>query len=221
MTSELLEFQNAVEDEEGRSYVARVMGAEREDSKWIGWIEFAPVDGEGSALATDRETTQPNRRDLVYWSSGLTYFYLEGALERAKRRQERAERSGGSQAPPEKWPAATLPKRGVPRLEVESADPKIAEHVMEVVEPRPGTTCEVPDAGIVVYEGVMNDDSGDGRAASPRHVFAVQYGSRNAGATLVNWLWGRLHGEGTVRVNGQVVEMTNDGLRDALVLPAS
>lgn len=91
MTSELLEFENTVEDEDGRSYVARVMGAERDDSKWIGWLEFAPVDGEGSALATDRETTQPNRPDLVYWSSGLTYFYLEGALARARRRHERGE----------------------------------------------------------------------------------------------------------------------------------
>ena len=217
MASELLEFENTVEDEHGTSYVARVMGAERDDSKWVGWLEFTPVDG-GAALATDRETTQPNRLDLVYWSSGLTYFYLEGALARAKRRQERAEagdgraagagQEAGSEAKPR------IPSRGVPRLEVESPDPKLPDHVLEAVEPRPGTMREVPDAGIVVYEGVME---GDGFT---RHVFAVQYGSRNAGAALANWLWSRLHGEGgTVRVDGREVELTNDALRDALVGP--
>lgn len=81
---ELLEFENTVEDTDGRSYVARVLGREREDGRWVGSIRFTPVDG-GGLLETDRETTQPNRDDLRYWSTGLTYFYLEGALTRALR----------------------------------------------------------------------------------------------------------------------------------------
>lgn len=89
MAEQLLEFENTVEDETGRSHVARVLGEEREDGKWIGWIEFQPVNG-GDPLVTERETTQPNRQDLVYWARGLTYFYLEGALVRARRRKERA-----------------------------------------------------------------------------------------------------------------------------------
>lgn len=92
MAEELLEFENTVEDGDGKSWVAVVMGAERDDGKWIGWIRFDPAGG-GDALVTDRETTQPNRQDLVYWSTGLTYFYLEGALARAR---ERSEEGGGS-----------------------------------------------------------------------------------------------------------------------------
>ncbi|MBW3553994.1 MAG: hypothetical protein KY466_10810 [Gemmatimonadetes bacterium] len=88
MAEELLEFENTVEDGEGKSWVAVVMGAEREDSHWVGWIRFDPAGG-GEALVTDRETTQPNRGDLVYWATGLTYFYLEGALARARRKKDK------------------------------------------------------------------------------------------------------------------------------------
>lgn len=94
MTEELLEIENTVEDGDGQSWVAFVIGAERDDGKWVGWIRFDPADG-GESLTTDRETTQPNRQDLVYWSSGLTYFYLEGALARARRRRDRAATGSG------------------------------------------------------------------------------------------------------------------------------
>lgn len=93
MPEELLEFENTVEDEEGGSWVARVLGEAREDETWIGWIRFTPADG-GAPLETERETTQPNREDLAYWATGLTYFYLEGALGRARRRRERGEEAG-------------------------------------------------------------------------------------------------------------------------------
>ena len=36
-----------------------------------------------SAVRSPRETTQPNRTDTVYWATGLTPVYLEGALQRA------------------------------------------------------------------------------------------------------------------------------------------
>ena len=54
------------------------------DGMWQGWIEFLPV-AEGPPLRTGRETTQPNRPDLLYWATGLTAVYLDGALERALR----------------------------------------------------------------------------------------------------------------------------------------
>ena len=95
MPEELLDIENTVEDENGASWEAAVLGGEREDGHWIGWLRFTPV-GPGEALVTDRETTQPNRDDLAYWSRGLTYFYLEGALGRARRKAER--RSGGGDA---------------------------------------------------------------------------------------------------------------------------
>jgi hypothetical protein len=34
-------------------------------------------------VRTPRETTQPNHADLIYWASGLSAIYLEGALTRA------------------------------------------------------------------------------------------------------------------------------------------
>jgi hypothetical protein len=49
---------------------------------WHGWIEFMPLGG-GEPLCSPRETTQPNRTDVVYWATGLTTVYLQGALARA------------------------------------------------------------------------------------------------------------------------------------------
>ena len=52
------------------------------DGMWQGWIEFDPT-GDGEPIRSQRETTQPNRKDTEYWASGLTPVYLEGALGRA------------------------------------------------------------------------------------------------------------------------------------------
>jgi hypothetical protein len=41
-------------------------------------------------MRTGRETTQPNRPDLLYWATGLTAVYLEGALDRARKPLTRA-----------------------------------------------------------------------------------------------------------------------------------
>jgi hypothetical protein len=51
------------------------------DGKWQGWIEFVPIDA-GAPVRSSRETTQPNRKDTVYWATGLTAVYLEGSLRR-------------------------------------------------------------------------------------------------------------------------------------------
>ena len=37
----------------------------------------------GAVLATDRETTQGKLEHILYWASGLSLTYLQGALERA------------------------------------------------------------------------------------------------------------------------------------------
>ena len=63
-------------------YHVRACGAEMDDTMWQGWLEFEPADG-GETLRTPRETTQPNRTDTVYWATGLTAVYIEGALQRA------------------------------------------------------------------------------------------------------------------------------------------
>lgn len=48
---------------------------------WEGWIEFVASDG-SDVRRTPRETTQPDRGAVVYWSEGLSGTYLEGALAR-------------------------------------------------------------------------------------------------------------------------------------------
>jgi hypothetical protein len=82
MPEVLLEFSTPVSGPDGRTFTARAIGAEQLDGRWHGWIEFSEVMGT-DLIATDRETTQPNRTDAVYWATGLTPVYLEGALTRA------------------------------------------------------------------------------------------------------------------------------------------
>lgn len=66
---------------DGEPYTAQVAG--RPDGHmWEGWIEFIARAG-GDALRTPRETTQPDRAALVYWATGLSGTYLEGAMRRA------------------------------------------------------------------------------------------------------------------------------------------
>ena len=48
---------------------------------WEGWIEFIADDG-SDVRRTGRETTQPDLNAIVYWASGLSGTYLEGALAR-------------------------------------------------------------------------------------------------------------------------------------------
>ena len=83
MAEVLVEFDASVSGRDGRTYAARACGRVMDDGhRWEGWIEFVPDDG-GTVLRTPRETVQPNRTDTVYWATGLTEAYLEGALERA------------------------------------------------------------------------------------------------------------------------------------------
>ena len=49
---------------------------------WEGWLEFAEQGG-SDVRRTPRETTQPDRRALEYWATGLSGTYVEGALTRA------------------------------------------------------------------------------------------------------------------------------------------
>jgi len=69
---------------EGTVYRAWIMGEERGDGTWEGWLEFHPTALDRPVLRTDQETSQPNREALVYWAGGLEPIYLEGAFERAR-----------------------------------------------------------------------------------------------------------------------------------------
>lgn len=80
----LLEYRSFVFARNGQAYRVLACGAAAGDgtNRWEGWLEFLPAPG-GPRVRTGRETTQPNRTCTVYWSTGLTRAYLQGALERA------------------------------------------------------------------------------------------------------------------------------------------
>ena len=83
------EHSARVRAQDGTVYRARTYGAARPDGTWAGWLEFSPTEADpGEVPATRRtgqETSQPDRRALVYWAGGLEPVYLEGALQRALR----------------------------------------------------------------------------------------------------------------------------------------
>jgi hypothetical protein len=80
--AEVLHDYGLVRSSEGAIYHVRACGSPMDESRWQGWLEFEPVNGGGETLRSSRETTQPNRTDLVYWATGLTAVYLEGSLNR-------------------------------------------------------------------------------------------------------------------------------------------
>ena len=82
MAEVLVEFSDVVISAATRRYTARACGSPMDSGQWQGWVEFVDLDT-GEAVRTPRETTQPNRTDTVYWATGLTPIYLEGALQRA------------------------------------------------------------------------------------------------------------------------------------------
>jgi hypothetical protein len=67
-----------------QSYSVHVLGRERDDGYWEGWLEF--VSSRGERLTTDCETQQVDREDLGFWAAGLEPAYLEGAFTRARDR---------------------------------------------------------------------------------------------------------------------------------------
>ena len=74
------QFRTAIVSEDGLRWRARAYGRQR-GNDWIGWLVF--VDDDGHQITTDRETTQPDRKALEYWATGVEDVYLEGALRRA------------------------------------------------------------------------------------------------------------------------------------------
>lgn len=69
---------------DGQTYVAEIHGRPAQVNLWEGWIEFVAQET-GERLVTSVETSQPDRRALEYWASGVEPLYLEGAFERAHR----------------------------------------------------------------------------------------------------------------------------------------
>jgi hypothetical protein len=81
MAQTLIRFETLTTHRDGRQYNAQACGRELENGQWEAWLEFEEVTS-GRILRSQRETTQPNRTDAVYWATGLSPVYLEGALDR-------------------------------------------------------------------------------------------------------------------------------------------
>ena len=84
MAEVLIEYDRLITADDGSRWVARACGGHGEGTIWEGWLEFVPLDAELHPIRSRRETTQPNRDDLIYWATGLTPVYLKGALLRAR-----------------------------------------------------------------------------------------------------------------------------------------
>lgn len=122
---------------------------------WEGWLEFTPIGGQFQSIATERETTQPNRTDLDYWATGLSSVYLEGALQRALARNSASETSDDARA------AQGNPPRAARRASVAHRKPAAGMLRHAVLDP------------FAVYaqgEGVLRKEL---RALSPDHLETI------------------------------------------------
>jgi hypothetical protein len=106
----LVEFDENIASDAGVLYHARALGVATAPSHWEGWLEFTPLSDGGVSVDTDRETTQPNRTDLLYWVTGLTRVYLQGALNRAL---ARVRQKGASRYRPSVPTPAVVPRAPV------------------------------------------------------------------------------------------------------------
>jgi hypothetical protein len=83
MSEKIEQYSSLIQGENGVSHTVEAWGDPMSKGLWEGWLEFYPLGSEVPELRTARETTQPNRRALEYWASGLEPIYFEGAFERA------------------------------------------------------------------------------------------------------------------------------------------
>src|SRR5262245_55952585 len=83
MAQTLVRFDAPVTHRDGRQYIAKACGRERDNGQWEAWLEFEDIET-GEILRSQRETTQPNQVDATYWATGLTTVYLEGAIDRIR-----------------------------------------------------------------------------------------------------------------------------------------
>jgi hypothetical protein len=124
----LVRFTVPTRSATGDLYWGRAVGIRAEDGLWDGWLEFGR-EGDEEIVRTERETTQPNRFDLLYWAEGISDVYLEGALARALAPVSRR----AAQSPPElAAPPAPPAESGAQRSERPG---NVAIHPRVVLDP--------------------------------------------------------------------------------------
>lgn len=83
MAELLVSYDTPVIHKTGRYHV-RGVGRQAEDRMWDGWFEFEPLDDDAAPVVIGPvESRQPEYHDLLYWATGITPVFLEGALHRA------------------------------------------------------------------------------------------------------------------------------------------
>ncbi len=78
----LQQFETPVEID-GETYITHLYGRDRGDGTWEGHITFERTSDRAS-FTTPVETTQANAKAILYWATGLSAAYFEGALRRAQ-----------------------------------------------------------------------------------------------------------------------------------------
>ena len=68
----------------GDIYDVQVFGRSRPGDTWQAWLVFRRR-RDLETFTTGSETTQPSEAAVLYWATGLSATYLEGALARAQR----------------------------------------------------------------------------------------------------------------------------------------
>lgn len=84
MDTLLQQFETPFAGRDGEMYVAFLYGRSRPADTWQGWIVFERM-RDGRRFATPVETTQSSAEAVLYWGTGLTDAYFDGALDRALR----------------------------------------------------------------------------------------------------------------------------------------
>lgn len=80
----LQQFEHQVRDSAGSVFNIYLYGRSRPHDTWQGWLVFERLP-DGPRFSTDVETTQSSAESILYWATGLTDAYFEGALQRALR----------------------------------------------------------------------------------------------------------------------------------------
>ena len=73
----------------GETFITYLHGRETQKGSWEAWLVFERVP-DGRRFTSPVETTQSNAQAVIYWATGLSNSYFEGALRRAREQRRRA-----------------------------------------------------------------------------------------------------------------------------------
>ena len=100
-------------------------------------------------------------------------------------------------------------------LSIATIDSTVPVRLMGV-QPHPGLTREIHNAGVLLFQGEASHGS-----ALNRYHFLVEFGTENAAGAIANWLWTELHGHAsTLKIGDEDVPLQNSAIKRALLAAA-